>query len=1825
MNPHLERLNQLLAGRFGASEEDVLDVLFMLRAHWNLAAIVLCCRRLVELIDAYPAIEMEPAFSDQGRRIDLIRQIAGLEDVDPHFLDGHIQRNRQEATPLRPCTGDSGLCDLLLISAREGATPQQQHDFECGQVWFTWQIFHHQARIHRRDDYVLYLKSDGSLNLREGKASRVYSAFRALRDLGDLANAASAGNIANQLTSLTADSSRQLALLLKLAYSKRPQASIRKVLMREMGIDEPALQLRVAESRIVSADLARFVQLIWEAKSSDATDRTVITRQAIAREVRRVRVSRYEAYTNVWHELGDAGIHEGFAIEVLERHPPVEDDDESNEDDEDPGDGEGVEPSVVLFLGKDEPITGWYSAKSAQHHIERANALLPWPEWRLSASAIAAVVGVVRLESSESVSERRARLTIGLSLLTGRSLDEVSALSIAEGHSLDPEQKQSISVAITLPDYTLHVLAGRPELKTRNSLPQFCAPNATTLRLPLPSAWHALIDSLAGHTSRRNSKVLEKARVLLAAQPAPLQISARGVAGALKLALLQSGRDDLALVKVVTDASEANYANLIHYASFERVEVERLWRQIAIEWVGTLPEGPAAIETGERVGALHGIEIDKVSRLIAEIKLRFNAAVGEKRWAAVYNALATYLALWLGVATAGRRTRHPVPGTITQDGWALIRDKHRPDGSTDRYVPLRQTLIDQLAVVQSLSSALSMIDPTFTPPPSQHSHRLVELRFFQNPLDSTSYRPMYLHEVKFLRGLPVNFGRKLVRSDAEELPGRYKDAGLGHWVRGRHPWTLTSTFPTEKFRAEWLAVQQRLEVELGFEVLTLEGLPAQLQPAAHSLPARKSPTPAVEQAPLISDEEINELLMSSKANYHEAVFEWEVPSAEAVLGLATSAVNILASRNAPDLATKAEAICEYLRKRTKVPVFAARPRARFQRDWLVSEDEFRSFDYVQRRLLPAIDQDLAHLPEAETSESALQVDLGRLIAVAALRGGLACTSHIDAFLRFITSDQPVQAVGEARLIELQVRSVRTSDPMRRSVLLEPYFAALVSVERQRMRSFLSPDFNGPRAPTRYARWGAALRAYLGAIGAPNGITLSAFLAAVRQQIQFGSAPILAAYASGEILTDDLPVSEFRRLAGLKPAVDTRSVEEQAMSGRAPGSDDEDDMPSSLRTAKEDFAAEIGRRRSPYVREWQRVLKQKLAACDLPAQRLLCAFALFLADTHDSKVPGQISTRGRSQIATNLRVVWHGFVGFSEVTDDWAVIDDCTLQSLFELTAPHFSARTHHGAWARFRTFLHERGNEIGALGFEIGKLAGSAARLVSAKILSATEIQRIRQVLQSVQSGIGTADNRQAAVRHFALTTATGARRAETEKLRWIDFDDDMIRIREYEGRRLKTASAQRALPKGLMDAELSSLFDESRSLGTGKPIDGAPGHDASGDNFFDRVAKAMKAATGDIDMGPHHLRHTKASALLLGMLANAVDLDRLSIDLPWVNGLLPPPDQQAALLGSAGQCGQGAKAISAMLGHLHETTTLRHYTHTLCVGLHAYLLGLPSIPLHIAFAQRINSRATLARYFSDARTKGLCAVRHLRDRLEESAQEQYTSPTGVKGGQTLVWRDESPLILRTIVTGDPNGAGSAEALIAQFEAAHTHLMEGKGEPPADIDSIRNALHAIASIRSGKKGSTLPRHPMPLSDPAGTPLPVMIVAGVPVRHAQVLLLWLLQLKADRPEDYRWLIEKWLYYSDAQEGSMRLDGEADLERLKAMPHDAGIALETRQVSVAKSRKGVASQPRYRLRIRFPVECDTDGVREAEHGRRAAGAIRWAMTWWVALHESELFAR
>lgn len=97
------------------------------------------------------------------------------------------------------------------------------------------------------------------------------------------------------------------------------------------------------------------------------------------------------------------------------------------------------------------------------------------------------------------------------------------------------------------------------------------------------------------------------------------------------------------------------------------------------------------------------------------------------------------------------------------------------------------------------------------------------------------------------------------------------------------------------------------------------------------------------------------------------------------------------------------------------------------------------------------------------------------------------------------------------------------------------------------------------------------------------------------------------------------------------------------------------------------------------------------------------------------------------------------------------------------------------------------------------------------------------------------------------------------------------------------------------------------------------------------------------------------------------MDLKRLDQDLPWVAPLLPEDDQVAVLIGSAGESGQGLKAQAALLGHLHETSTLEHYIHTLGIALYADALSPPRIPRHTAFQHRASSRATLFRRNKEA------------------------------------------------------------------------------------------------------------------------------------------------------------------------------------------------------------------------------------------------------------------
>jgi hypothetical protein len=123
----------------------------------------------------------------------------------------------------------------------------------------------------------------------------------------------------------------------------------------------------------------------------------------------------------------------------------------------------------------------------------------------------------------------------------------------------------------------------------------------------------------------------------------------------------------------------------------------------------------------------------------------------------------------------------------------------------------------------------------------------------------------------------------------------------------------------------------------------------------------------------------------------------------------------------------------------------------------------------------------------------------------------------------------------------------------------------------------------------------------------------------------------------------------------------------------------------------------------------------------------------------------------------------------------------------------------------------------------------------------------------------------------------------------------------------------------------------------------------------------------------------------------------------------------------------------------------------------------------------------------------------------------------------------------------------------------------------------------------------------------------------------------LQRKASDPDDYRWLLDKWATASAQDDGSMRLAGEAEIERAQrlatTMGGDLALTIEPAAVSrvrAAKSRRSPEdkpSTPHHRMRIRFtregPRDENDDELRRGRnHGRRGLLEIRWVLSWaWV----------
>ncbi len=138
MNIYFQQLKEWINQNTPIEEQILLRALFLLRAHYSLAGIVVICQRIFTLIGD----DELPEFRDE---LNTLKIISRLQDSKKyaHFFSETIDRNRHTPTPLRPYTGDSGICDLLLIQAGKN---HNNESFDKVIIWFLEQIFNFQKK-----------------------------------------------------------------------------------------------------------------------------------------------------------------------------------------------------------------------------------------------------------------------------------------------------------------------------------------------------------------------------------------------------------------------------------------------------------------------------------------------------------------------------------------------------------------------------------------------------------------------------------------------------------------------------------------------------------------------------------------------------------------------------------------------------------------------------------------------------------------------------------------------------------------------------------------------------------------------------------------------------------------------------------------------------------------------------------------------------------------------------------------------------------------------------------------------------------------------------------------------------------------------------------------------------------------------------------------------------------------------------------------------------------------------------------------------------------------------------------------------------------------------------------------------------------------------------------------------------------------------------------------------------------------------------------------------------------------------------------------------
>src|SRR5699024_9506781 len=285
-------------------------------------------------------------------------------------------------------------------------------------------------------------------------------------------------------------------------------------------------------------------------------------------------------------------------------------------------------------------------------------------------------------------------------------------------------------------------------------------------------------------------------------------------------------------------------------------------------------------------------------------------------------------------------------------------------------------------------------------------------------------------------------------------------------------------------------------------------------------------------------------------------------------------------------------------------------------------------------------------------------------------------------------------------------------------------------------------------------------------------------------------------------------------------------------------------------------------------------------------------------------------------------------------------------------------------------------------------------------------------------------------------------------------------------------------------------------------------------------------------------------------LLKKAVGLPYLEQDIPWLVEWEISDAHIKSFLNNEVDGGQGLRILSAMLGHLHPTTTLRHYVHSLGFCLYGALNKIDKLSIVRSFERRVASRATIKRWAKDARE----STAHIDGRKQRLQAKNRVIRTHIERrfkqqGISVDERSLEPIFTPLTVLGNTeNEKEISEAISFQYIEGLDHslrygasFVEGQA-----IEKAARCLHALAAIPSGRRGSTGMRNPLE-QNKKGIPLQKALAAGTVQKAANSLCVWISALKEKDEETFFWLLEKWMHHSERERGRMTLEGKAEIEK------------------------------------------------------------------------------